>query len=204
RGGFHQGGIVGRAYSPAGTITISDCYSIGRQSKNDGTDGGVGWDDAPNRINGATHIGGIVGIFDSPQGSVTNCYAAGTISNFGGTNTIGAHYSGGIASRVTSGSVSGCVALQTSIASVLEASTHRVRGYVTAAAPLTNNYANAEMAITLAGVSAEIIGVGADSDGGADVTLTDAKTQTFYTGLGWDFNSTWTIKAGAYPTLKWE
>jgi hypothetical protein len=213
RGGFHQGGIVGRAFG-IGTIAINDCYSTGNQSKNDGTDGGVAYDGNPNRINAATHIGGIVGILDSPKGSITNCYASGTISNFGGTNTTGSHYSGGIASRVTNGNLSSCVALQTSIASTpAEGSTsvpptHRVRGFNTAPSltnTLTNNYANAEMTITLAGVTAEIAEVGTDLNDGADVTLTDAKTQAFYTGLGWNFDNTWTIKAGtAYPTLKWE
>jgi hypothetical protein len=108
--------------------------------------------------------------------------------------------------------ISKCVALQDFIAYRVDGTgtssaraTFRIQGHATRTTTKSNNYAAAELVMkdveTVVPVTGETVAL--DGKDGADVALATAKTQAFYTGLGWDFTNTWTIAEGAsFPTLK--
>jgi hypothetical protein len=161
-------------------------------------------------MNGGTYSGGIVGIMGT-EGEITNCYAAGTITNT--RENTSSHISGGILG-LPSGDcpalkISNCVALQDFIAYRVEAggerTSFRIQGHGTRVATRTNNYAATELVMKNIETPVSVTGANVALNGkdGADVPLATAKTSAFYEGLGWDFTNTWEIVEGAsFPTLK--
>jgi hypothetical protein len=197
-GGYHTGGLVGRI---VGYAIIQDCYVNANIKANPS-------------MNGGSYCGGIAGIAGT-EGKITNCYAAGTITNNNtvATNTS-SHISGGILGLPSADSplleVYNCVALQDFIsykktASETGRTSFRIQGHDVRNVTRTNNYASAglimkdvETAVPVTGVT-----VAADGKDGADVALATAKTKAFYEGLNWDFTNTWEIVEGtSFPTLK--
>ena len=160
--GLIVGGIAGRVESTGGGI--SNCYSTATVS--------------------STHAGGRVGGIAGELlgGNITNCYATRSVS--------GAQFVGGIIgySSSTANQVTGCVALNQSIFRSLgtTASFGRISGSTDAT--FSNNAAWGDM-LVMGGT----ITTGAQNNlNGADLTLTQAKTQSTYSGSprSWGFAGT--------------
>ncbi|MDR0863488.1 MAG: hypothetical protein LBO74_00970 [Candidatus Symbiothrix sp.] len=201
-GALHSGGLVGRigqnsTTAIAATVNITNSYSNATLSRND-------------VVNIGTYIGGIVGI-NYAKLTINNCFAAGAIENI--TSKTDRNYTnitGGIVGSIgVNGTVTNSVALQTAISAQRpgnyggnpDQTAFRIRGSSTGT--LTNNYASDAIVITdSVGTVVPVTSTDAASPQGADVTLADAQTAAFYTGLGWDFTNIWEITAGGFPTLK--
>jgi uncharacterized protein YjdB len=191
-GGFRTAGIVGHT-TGAGVFHIKNCYSHGIL--------------ADTATSNSCAVGGIIGRSEATGSGITidNCYAAGAAF----TVATEAYNVGGILGRLASGTVSNCVALQDTLRTTSTDKTHnfRVRGY-TGGPTLTNNYANANMVIINGSAArTNLSSTSATSENGANITLAQAQSQSFYaTNLStWDFTSVWAIREGAsYPYFQYQ
>lgn len=140
-------------------------------------------------VGGNAKIGGIAGS-TSHDSSVANCYSTGTVS--GATNI------GGIAGDMFNTSmVSSCLALSPSISG---SNAGRIVSETSSNANLSHNYAYDGMLINKSSPKTDI---GHHEMNGANITLTDAKKQSTYANLGWDFDTIWEMpENGGYPLLK--
>ena len=188
--GDYVGGLVGESALISGTnCRIKNCYATGNVSSFSG------------------HVGGLEGACFGNL-VIENCYATGNVH---GTTRIGGligYNSGGSTIRY-------CVAANGSVTATSGSATiNRIAG-VNSGGTLTNNYALNTMIVQRNGVNVTI-SPNLNTIDGQNATLTDIKTQTFYTtpanwnsGAGvWNFAGAtpdWKMcPLGSYPYLKWQ
>ena len=166
------GGIVGNAYD-----AVTNCYTTG---------------DITGSLNNAGMLGSIVGC---AMDRVTNCYATGSVKGW--------HAIGGIAGQAygdtyVHATISGCMALNTSVESNPFYSIGRVAGLTGQESVLNDNYAWDGMR-----VNGQKIPEGQQSvENGTDLTYDDTNglSRQFETIFGG--NSAWTYAENGLPTLK--
>ena len=166
------GGIVGNAYD-----AVTNCYTTG---------------DITGSLNNAGMLGSIVGC---AMDRVTNCYATGSVKGW--------HAIGGIAGQAygdtyAHATISGCMALNTSVESNPFYSIGRVAGLTGQESVLNDNYAWDGMR-----VNGQKIPEGQQSvENGTDLTYDDTNglSRQFETIFGG--NSAWTYTENGLPTLK--
>ena len=166
------GGIAGKARG-----AVTNCYATGNVI---GT------------LNNARTFGGVVGC---ALGEVTNCYAAGTVK---GWNLIGGVVGQAYGDTYAHATISGCMALNTSVESNPFYSIGRVAGITGQESVLNDNYAWDGMR-----VNGQKIPEGQQSvENGADLTYDDPNglSRQFETIFGG--NSAWTYAENGLPTLK--
>lgn len=151
----------------------------------------------------AWQTGGLVGVTwngnstDTPM-EVSDSYFAGTITGSMG-RTCG--IVGLINSETPPVKIENCVNLAPSLDNGI--TLRIVDGNTTANLALADNYSLNTTLCNGATVEETDMNYGGAGKHGANVTVEDAKTTTFYTGLGWDFNLVWTFVSGVdYPVLK--
>ena len=214
-GNANVGGIVGRMY---GGIT-ANCATLNSY------------------IEGRDHVGSIAGEINNTQegetyngGTVSNCFADAVIKSreYQAGGMVGTITCGTVENNLFTGTVddkgrsTGMVALvdRNDAPSIIHnnvvAASHlygEVLRIVNKAgrdkAQLENNYV---LETTYCGTNAKNAGVmenatDASSEDGANATLDQLRSQSFYEGLGFDFADTWKFLDGAegktYPVLKW-
>lgn len=166
------GGIAGKARG-----AVTNCYATGNVI---GT------------LNNARTFGGVVGC---ALGEVTNCYAAGTVK---GWNLIGGIAGQAYGDTYAHATISGCMALNTSVESNPFYSIGRVAGITGQESVLNDNYAWDGMR-----VNGQKIPEGQQSvENGTDLTYDDTNglSRQFETIFGG--NSAWTYAENGLPTLK--
>jgi hypothetical protein len=187
--GNYTGGIAGyNSQGPGHTSRIEDCWSGGK-------------------VTGFHNAGGIVGQ-NQVNASVRRCHSIAEVSvtdtcetNKPTTNP-GAGGIAGVNAGTEPDSISGCAALNPSIAAAAGTKIHRVAGWSTdAPAALGNNHAWSGMAID-PGAGSYTADTGAGKVDGADCAQKPA--QSFYGGLGWDFAGVWKTGGNGYPVLQWQ
>jgi hypothetical protein len=184
------GGIAARIiHNGSFTSTVENCYATGDITGNGTTYGDVG---------------GIVGYAvatSSLTHTVKNCYSTGVVYNTKG------EYTGGIVGKINSTSsdysrVEGSVAINPEIRQKSRSTTvGRIVGtnYMTGA----NNYALETSAVYYS-IGTILTPLTAQKHG-KNATLAQLKTEAFYKGIGWNFDSVWTInEASTFPTLKFQ
>ena len=166
------GGIVGNAYD-----AVTNCYTTG---------------DITGSLNNAGMLGSIVGC---AMDRVTNCYATGSVKGW--------HAIGGIAGQAygdtyVHATISGCMALNTSVESNPFYSIGRVAGITGQESVLNDNYAWDGMRVNGSPVTTG----NHDNLNGADLTYDDTNglSRQFETIFGG--NSAWTYAENGLPTLK--
>jgi hypothetical protein len=179
-GGQYAGGIVGRGADGQNTVTISNCYSQATVST----------------AVASAYAGGIAGYLYNGRGTYTveNCYAAGSVENTGNGSAVG------IVGRAWDNAgtiIQHNVALQDHLTGS-DANTVAILGSDVNTGT-KENYSNDEMLLN------GVIKTDESAKNGTAVSLADAKTAAFYTGLGWDFTGIWKIEEGAsYPCFQTE
>ncbi len=174
------GGLVGQIggfMQDDGVCSITDCYFAGNL---------IGTSDV-----GGPTIGGIAGSVDGTN--ITRCYTVGTISTLiSGTQPLSANY-GGLVGPQYSGSVEDSVALMQYIQFPGDISElHRVAAY--SRGILDNNHAWDGMHDTHNPLPAG----NTSSIDGASVTSEEIwNNPAFYTKLGWNFGTVWTMGTSA-------
>ena len=214
-GNANVGGIVGRMY---GGIT-ANCATLNSY------------------IEGRDHVASIAGEINNTQdgetyngGSVSNCFSDAVVKSrqYQAGGIVGTITCGNVENNLFTGTVddreraTGMVALvdrndaPSIIRNNVVAASHLygdvLRIVCTAGrdkAQLENNYV---LETTYCGANAKNAGVmenatDASSENGANATLDELRSQSFYEGLGFDFADTWKFLDGAegktYPVLKW-
>ena len=214
-GNANVGGIVGRMY---GGI-VANCATLNSY------------------IEGRDHVASIAGEINNTQdgdtyngGSVSNCFADAVVKSrqYQAGGIVGTITCGTVENNLFTGTVddkertTGMVALvdrndaPSIIRNNVVAASHLygdvLRIVNTAGrdkAQLENNYV---LETTYCGANAKNAGVmenatDASSENGANATLDELRSQSFYEGLGFDFAETWKFLDGAegktYPVLKW-
>ena len=214
-GNANVGGIVGRMYGGV----IANCATLNSY------------------IEGRDHVASITGEINNTQdgetyngGTVSNCFADAVIKSreFQAGGIVGTITCGNVENNLFTGTVddrdraTGMVALvdrndaPSIIRNNVVAASHLygdvLRIVSTAGrdkAQLENNYV---LETTYCGANAKNAGVmenatDANSENGANATLDELRSQSFYEGLGFDFADTWKFLDGAegktYPVLKW-
>ena len=166
------GGIVGNAYD-----AVTNCYTTG---------------DITGSLDNAATLGSIVGC---AMDRVTNCYATGSVKGWRAIGGIAGQAYGDTYAHAT---ISGCMALNTSVESNPFYSIGRVAGITGQESVLNDNYAWDGMR-----VNGQKIPEGQQSvENGADLTYDDPNglSRQFETIFGG--NSAWTYAENGLPTLK--
>ncbi|MDR1193435.1 MAG: YDG domain-containing protein [Peptococcaceae bacterium] len=185
------GGIVGHQINSS----ISDCYNTGKiQSSSSGN---------PIVTNPSSKAGGIAGhSFD--YSSISNCYNTGEI--------FSSWHAGGIAGRSLStqewedpeDSISNCVVLAASINATNTNNHANISSYLIGGSSdgLLNKTGN----LSLPNINGNAI-----DDASGYISDSEARQQSIYDGLGWDFDTIWSIDpsvndgypylGGAHPTI---
>jgi len=210
-GNPYIGGIVGYNYYGA---LVSQCYFNGTviaAKTGDYTGGIAGYNSQTNtpnnsriedcwsagEVKGFNNAGGIVGQ-NQENASIRRCYSTANVSV---TNNAGTGI-GGIAGMNASSqtdAVTACVALNQSLTSPKGNNINRVTG--TTGGNRSNNYGWTNMPIN-AGTGTYTERKGDTLADGADCA--EKPAQSFYSGLGWDFNNVWKMGGDGYPKLKWQ
>jgi hypothetical protein len=215
------GGIVGRA---DGVTTIEECYVA--NSYIEGRDhagaitGGLNEGSiirncyASARVHSREHqAGGLTGTLK--KGLIENAYFSGLVTNVGGRSVgVGGYHDDGGNQTPENIQIKKSVNLSQYILSSDQNARYRIfDNGGDRQCLLTDNYS---LNTSLLGkpdlselntVSDTDGNYGADKRHGANVSLEDARTQTFYqTTLGWDFadEGVWKMVEGAYPLLQWQ
>jgi hypothetical protein len=186
------GGIVGM---PAGSGSISNCYTTGNVTATN--------------TNGQAYAGGIAGL-NRTLILISNCYATGEITANGSNSS----YAGGIAGY-NYGTISYCVALNTSISISSGSAAGRVAGG--GSGTFSYNFA-VSMTITTNSSPATVNSGSATDKNGAN--LSDKNTKASWTnggesGPGWVIADSkaeatetnpwwWSTDGGGHPALYWE
>jgi hypothetical protein len=180
KAGDYTGGIAGyNSQSAANSSRIEDCWS-----------GGI--------ITGFNNAGGIVGQNQANAG-LKNSYSIATVSTTSSASTGIGGIAGFNGNTNGAASVTGCVALNPSLAAPAGNNIHRVTGNSPGA--ISNSHAWSGMAITTGGMYAKA--EGATAADGADCD--EKPNRVFYEGLGWDFSDIWTMGTDDdYPQLRWQ
>ena len=166
------GGIVGNAYD-----AVTNCYTTG---------------DITGSLNNAATLGSIVGC---AMDRVTNCYATGSVKGWRAIGGIAGQAYGDTYAHAT---ISGCMALNTSVESNPFYPIGRVAGITGQESVLNDNYAWDGMR-----VNGQKIPEGQQSvENGTDLTYDDTNglSRQFETIFGG--NSAWTYAENGLPTLK--
>ena len=166
------GGIVGNAYD-----AVTNCYTTG---------------DITGSLDNAATLGSIVGC---AMDRVTNCYATGSVKGWRAIGGIAGQAYGDTYAHAT---ISGCMALNTSVESNPFYSIGRVAGLTGQESVLNDNYAWDGMR-----VNGQKIPEGQQSvENGTDLTYDDTNglSRQFETIFGG--NSAWTYTENGLPTLK--
>ena len=166
------GGIVGNAYD-----AVTNCYTTG---------------DITGSLNNAATLGSIVGC---AMDRVTNCYATGSVKGWRAIGGIAGQAYGDTYAHAT---ISGCMALNTSVESNPFYSIGRVAGITGQESVLNDNYAWDGMR-----VNGQKIPEGQQSvENGTDLTYDDTNglSRQFETIFGG--NSAWIYAENGLPTLK--
>ncbi len=166
------GGIVGNAYD-----AVTNCYTTG---------------DITGSLNNAATLGSIVGC---AMDRVTNCYATGSVKGWRAIGGIAGQAYGDTYAHAT---ISGCMALNTSVESNPFYPIGRVAGITGQESVLNDNYAWDGMR-----VNGQKIPEGQQSvENGTDLTYDDTNglSRQFETIFGG--NSAWTYTENGLPTLK--
>ena len=166
------GGIVGNAYD-----AVTNCYTTG---------------DITGSLDNAATLGSMVGC---AMDRVTNCYATGSVKGWRAIGGIAGQAYGDTYAHAT---ISGCMALNTSVESNPFYSIGRVAGITGQESVLNDNYAWDGMR-----VNGQKIPEGQQSvENGADLTYDDPNglSRQFETIFGG--NSAWTYAENGLPTLK--
>jgi len=188
-----SGGIVGVAAS----IIITNCYSTGSISSSSSP-----FADFSGYIAAS---GGIAGYVSGDDNAITNCYSTGNIASYipdihAGTTTSASGGIVGYAYLHNNNAITSCVAINLKING--SGYNGRIVGFTSTSygsdnVTISNNLALNTMIVT-ENQSWATNGVGKTAD---DFLLQD----TYQTGLGWDFVSTWKMSAGGgYPILYWQ
>lgn len=185
----HAGGIIG--YHAGGSyITISQCVNTGNitSSVNDEYLGGIaGFIDSVyirdsysiGNVTGGDKAGGIIGY--AWNGSVTNCYAAGTVKSHTGRT-------GGIAGIFQRGSFNECYTNVVISGGII---TGTINGNETDSSSLSNCYYSGSCTLASTYLTQ-----------GTNTTVHYDKA--FYTGSLFWSDTIWDFSGTTYPTLKWE
>ncbi|ARN57167.1 GLUG motif-containing protein [Sedimentisphaera salicampi] len=144
---------------------------------------------AAGSVSGDDYLGGLCG--RNSSGTITNCYATGSVS---GGYTSG--YLGGLCGENEGGTIGNCYA------------TGSVSGDGYLGGLCGRNY---EGTISNCFWDKEASGI-STSDGGTGLTTAQMQTQSTFTGSGWDFageeangsDEVWFMTAGEYPELRWQ
>jgi hypothetical protein len=180
-GDSYVGGLVGRNESSA----ITACYATGSADGKVCVGGLTGWNSGPintcyatAEIHGQETIGGLTGY---NLGTLADCYATGTV--------VGAvRYIGGLVGWNDWGTITHCY------------SDGFVSGKEAVGGLVGFNYSGAISGFWNIQTSGQTA-----SDGGVGKTTAEMKTQSTFTGAGWNFVTVWKICDGLdYPHLQWE
>ena len=206
------GGIVG--YIDEGGVVVSECFNtgvIGGTGTSISRAGGIvgsGFADAMNCYNtggvsatGADTVsaGGIWGY--NPQ-YVENCYNSGN-AFAQTTSTFQKASAGGIVGDIQGyGQYSTkCVVMSANISALATNFSSKLIGpWSTVVNTSYINYA-------LSGIGGNAVDdTGLEQVGGSRITQAQAKSQSFYQGIGWNFTSIWamSLEGDGYPVLKWQ
>jgi hypothetical protein len=209
KGRWHVGSFVGRM--DGGNTVIRNCYSSAYLFTPTGTQN--------TDIENIGHIAGIVGVLNAGGCKVENCYFSGVIQK---NPSVFQPNTGQMAGIVAWNSNSGnIIANNVNLAPYLLSNTGKYRissvqddpgpggndpsgpnySLSTTVVSVINDWGN-----TSATVAIDNVQYGQNKRHGENIPDGDdnAKAQAFYSGLGWDFDDTWTIDEGnAYPVLKW-
>lgn len=177
----YTGGIAGYSSQHSSAHSrIEDCWSSGT-------------------VTGFKNAGGIVGQ-NQINTYVRRSYSTAVVSVTGSASTGVGGIAGMNASTMPNGAISGCAALNPSISSPNGNNINRVTG--TIGGNRSNNYAWAGMIIN-PGIGTYTPQKGDSLAGGADIHE-QKPAQSFYIGLGWDFDNVWKMGSGGYPILQWQ
>lgn len=215
-GNADVGGIVGNAKD---STVISECYVA--NSYIEGRDhvasivGAARGLSSINNCYGTAEIfsrqyqaAGIAGIF--AQGTIDKCYFSGIISISGGSSNIG-----GMVSLLDDGTEETNVVSNSVILApyMIGGTVNRIIASVNGRAiSLINNYSREDVQRgkglnNLGGIAVDDANYGTDKMHGANVTIADSKTKSFYQDvLTWDMDNVWTMagEGEIYPILKWQ
>jgi hypothetical protein len=192
----NSGGIVGyfNGDSP-GSIIIEDCYALADVSSS--STGGSYYPET---------LGGIVGFHygRTYNGTISKCYAAGTVKSNGQNPDI---YVGGIVGQASeSPLISGCMALVLELdggTSTSPSKTVHKIAYTTTGS-LSGNYARNDMTVSNQTNTPSMT----DPRDGMSKPLADFTSQALYTTAGWNFTTgtgDWKFISGYdYPVLSWQ
>jgi len=196
------GGLIGNC----GTSTaINKCYSTANVTGGGNNVGGlVGYIVASNinncyttgNVSGGTMVGGLVGM--NHTSTIANCYATGSISG-----TV--DYVGGIAGQ-NYGTTRNCVAANDKITVTATTSKiNRISGPSGFAGEyFNNNYAFEDMIVTSGGNPANIGAPALNGHSGANATMEQLKSLSFYTtNSNWNATNPWSIATTASETASW-
>ncbi|HLP05355.1 MAG TPA: T9SS type A sorting domain-containing protein [Paludibacter sp.] len=187
--GGDAGGITG-SVRPLGTspCSISNCYATG-----------------VNLTVAANYAGGISARVESNGGTISNCIASAKITGTGSTSAN----LGGIAGAITGSTVQNCVTVggRISLSSSTSSNVGRIVGVKNSGGTLSGNAACDTIKVKGAVPAAN---VGANKINGANATVTNLATASYYAGLGFAINDgsqqVWKIHT-AYapiPVLLWD
>jgi hypothetical protein len=188
----YAGGIAGVADN--GT-TIENCYA---------------WANVSSSATYGETAGGIAGTSD---GTISKCYAAGTVRSKG---LVPYTVVGGIAGNGTgSATISACMALISELDGGPSTSVSRTANaiYASSSGTLSGNYAlpvsgssGSDVMWIYNNTNATDPGINArDGDAQLLSDFKDPTTPNIYTGAGWDFGGVWKFISGwDYPVLKWQ
>jgi hypothetical protein len=179
KAGDYTGGIAGYNSQTSGNNSrIEDCRSGGE-------------------VKGFNNAGGIVGQ-NQVNTYIRRCYSTAVVSV---TNSAATGV-GGIAGMNVSSltdAITACVALNPSLSAPAGNNIHRVTG--TTGGTMSDNHAWSGMTVTTTGTYTPETGA-ANADG-ADLAA-QKPGQSFYAGIGWDFNNVWEMDDDGYPKLMWQ
>jgi hypothetical protein len=213
--GSEVGGIAGSATSPAiidscyntGNITLSVSFSFFSSDQIYSNAGGIAGSSSSimsncyntGDINSSSNYhplaGGIVGTSNSSPNptSISNCYSSGDIiASTSSSNAFS--YAGGIAGYSHLRSISDCVVLSALIVAENTDSwgrNGRQSNLISVMDDLSNNLA-------LSGIAGDAI-----NDADRLISEAEARSQSTYEALGWDFDTVWEMVSGYdYPQLR--
>jgi hypothetical protein len=213
------GGIVGRA---DGVTTIEECYVANSYIEGRDHAGAItgGLNDgsiirncyASARVHSREHqAGGLTGTLK--KGLIENAYFSGLVTNVGGRSVgVGGYHDDGGNQTPENIQIRKSVNLSQYILSSDQGARYRIfdnggdRQCVMADNYSLNTSQLGKPDLSeLRTIPEDDSNYGENKRHGADVSLEDARTQTFYqTTLGWDFTGIWKMVDGAYPVLKWQ
>jgi hypothetical protein len=183
---FHKtGGLIGEATE----LFLFNCYATGNVMAEYNTGGLIGFASgvflsncyATGNVTGFSYTGGLIGTGSGT--TLSNCYASGSVT--------GQNYVGGLVGghSYDFGTISNCFAFNPQITATGD-SVGRIIGLIGTMATQQNNYA---VCMPINGT--KVYAGAHDNKNGADISYTEAITQSTYTTSphSWNFGSTWTL-----------